>query len=151
MDDNDPARPRQHPVFRAQGNRGGSRTPRNSESEPAQGGQDLEEEITVPDVSGQSLEEAARILSGAGFEIAAIKTEASQEEPETIIRTEPSAGASVRSKAPVILTMSGGPTGIPPGIQTASAGASISASASANSNASASASATASASAGYTN
>jgi hypothetical protein len=113
------------------------------------------DEGEVPDVSGQSLEEAARILSGAGFEIAAIKTEASQEEPETIIRTDPSAGASTKQGASVILTMSGGPTGIPPEVQTASAGASTSANSSVSANASVSTSATvvatASASAGYTN
>ncbi|HET7270246.1 MAG TPA: PASTA domain-containing protein, partial [Rubrobacter sp.] len=79
---------------------------------------------TVPDVSGRSLEDAANTLSDAGFEIAAIKTEASQEEPETIIETEPSAGASARQGAPVILTMSGGPTGTPPGVQSASVSAS---------------------------
>jgi excisionase family DNA binding protein len=101
----------------------------------------------VPDVSGRSLEAAAGIISGAGFEISAIKTEPSQEEPETIIGTEPSAGASARPGAPVILTMSGGPTGIPPGIQTTSASASISASASASTSAGTSVSA----SAGYTN
>jgi excisionase family DNA binding protein len=113
------------------------------------------DEGEVPDVSGQSLEEAARILSGAGFEIAAIKTEASQEEPETIIRTDPSAGAFTKQGASVILTMSGGPTGIPPEVQTASAGASTSANSSVSANASVSTSATvvatASASAGYTN
>jgi hypothetical protein len=101
------------------------------------------EEGKVPDVSGRSLEAAAGIISGAGFEISAIKTEPSQEEPETIIGTEPSAGASARPGAPVILAMSGGPTGIPPGIQTTSASASISASASASTSVSASA--------GYTN
>jgi excisionase family DNA binding protein len=105
----------------------------------------------VPDVSGKSLEEAARIISGAGFEIAAIRTESSQEEPETIIRTEPSAGASARSGAPLILTMSGGPTGVPPGIQSASASTSVNTSASASATASASANTSVSASAGYTN
>jgi hypothetical protein len=110
-------------------------------------GSEPERGIKVPDVSGRSLEEAAGIITGADFEIAAIKTEASQEEPETIIRTEPSAGASARPGAPVILTMSGGPTGIPPGVQTASAGASAATSASAGTTAGA----TASASAPYTN
>jgi excisionase family DNA binding protein len=105
-------------------------------SEPGRG-------TEVPDVSGRSLEAAAGIISDAGFEIAAIKTEASQKEPETIIGTKPSAGTSARPGAPVILTMSGGPTGIPPGVQTTSASASISASPSA--------SAGTSASAGYTN
>ena len=106
------------------------------------------EEDEVPDVSGKTLGDAARIISGAGFEVVAIKTESSQEEPETIIRTEPSAGSSARSGAPVILTMSGGPTGVPPGIQSASASTSVNTSASASANATASASANASASAG---
>ena len=103
------------------------------------------EEGEVPDVSGQSLEEAAGVISDAGFEIAAIKTEASQEEPETIIGTKPSAGASAKPGAPVILTMSGGPTGIPPGVQTTSASANASTSASVGATASATASASASA------
>ena len=101
----------------------------------------------VPDVSGRSLEDAAGILSGAGFKVAAIKAVPSQEEPETIIRTEPSAGESAKSGAPIILTMSGGPTGTPPGVRSASAGASATTSASA----SAAASAAASDSAPYTN
>jgi len=113
-----------------------------SNVEVAAGGSEPEEG-EVPDVSGRSLEEAAGVISGAGFEIAAIKTEASQEEPETVIGTEPSAGASARPGAPVILTMSGGPTGIPPGFQSTSASISASASASAGTSVSASA--------GYTN
>ncbi|HJQ29802.1 MAG TPA: helix-turn-helix domain-containing protein [Rubrobacter sp.] len=104
---------------------------RESNQDVSAGGSNPEGEV-VPDVSGRSLEEAAGIISGAGFEISAIKTEASQEEPETIIGTEPSAGASARPGAPVILTMSGGPTGIPPGFQTTSASASAATSVSAS-------------------
>src|SRR5215212_3009465 len=110
MDDNDPARPRQHPVFRAQGNRGGSRTPRSSESEPAQGGQYLEEEITIPDVSGQSLEEAVKSISGTGFEVAAIETETNRRDPETVIRTNLRARTPAKPGAPVTLTRSAGAT-----------------------------------------
>jgi beta-lactam-binding protein with PASTA domain len=111
----------------------------------ATGGSRPEAAIEVPDVSGRSLEGAVRIISDAGFEVAAIKTRVSQGNAATAIRTKPRAGASVRPGAPVILTMGGGPAGA----ETASASASVSASASAR--ASARASASASASAGYRN
>jgi hypothetical protein len=74
----------------------------------AQGGPGPEEEIKIPDVSGRSLEEAVKILSGAGFEVAAIKTKASPITPETAIRTNPTAGAPTKPGAPVTLTMSAG-------------------------------------------
>jgi beta-lactam-binding protein with PASTA domain len=53
------------------------------------GGSTPEGEVQVPDVSGRSLEEAVRIISDAGFEVAAIKTRASQKDQETALRTEP--------------------------------------------------------------
>jgi beta-lactam-binding protein with PASTA domain len=62
----------------------------------------------IPDVSGRSLEEAVRIISGAGFEVTDIKTEASQRAQDTAIRTEPAAGAPAKSGTPVVLTMSAG-------------------------------------------
>ena len=107
--------------------------------EVAAGGSRPESAIEVPDVSGRSLEEAVRIISDAGFEVAAIKTEASQVNPKTAIRTEPRSGTPARPGAPVILTMSGDPTGA----SSSARGASTSASATA--------SASASASAGYAN
>jgi PASTA domain len=67
----------------------------------------------IPVVSGRSLEEAVRTISGAGFEVAAIKTEASRRNPETAIRTEPAAGAPAKPGTPVTLTISGGSTGAP--------------------------------------
>ncbi len=63
---------------------------------------------TVPDVSGQGVVEAARTLSGAGFEVAAIKTVTSQEETGTTTRTVPSAGSAVGPGTPVVLIVSGG-------------------------------------------
>jgi excisionase family DNA binding protein len=72
---------------------------------------------TVPDVSGQGVVEASRTLSGAGFEVAAIKTVTSQEEAGTTTRTVPSAGSAVGPGTPVVLIMSGGPAGTPPGSQ----------------------------------
>jgi hypothetical protein len=76
---------------------------------PAQGGPRLEEETTIPDVSGRSLEEAVKTISGAGFEVAAIETETNRRAPETAIRTNPPAGAPAKPGAPVTLTMSAGP------------------------------------------
>jgi hypothetical protein len=108
---------------------------------PAQGGPRLEEETTIPDVSGRSLEETVKIISSVGFEVAAIETETSRRAPETAIRTNPAAGAPAKPGAPVTLTMSAGPT-------TATAST---ASASAAASATAAATATASPSAGYAN
>ncbi len=119
-----------------------------SGAEAAAGDSKPDGDIEVPDVSGKSLEDAASTISDAGLRVAAIKTEASQEDPETIIRTHPPAGASARSGAPVILTMSGGPTGTPPGIQPASVSANASASTSASASTAASATASATASTG---
>ena len=86
----------------------------------------------IPDVAGRPLEEASRSLSEAGFSVAAIRTEPSGEDSGTVLKTEPSAGTDSRPGAPVVLTMSGGPTGI--------VAASVSADASANKVSSASAS-----------
>lgn len=64
----------------------------------------------LPDVSGKSVVAAARLLSGAGYEVAAIQTVKSDEEAGTAVRVEP-AGSAVEPGAPVVLVMSGGPTG----------------------------------------
>jgi excisionase family DNA binding protein len=76
------------------------------------GTQDREEASSgeLPDVSGKSVVEAARVLSGAGYEVAAIQTVKSDEEAGTAVRVEP-AGSAVEPGAPVVLVMSGGPTG----------------------------------------
>jgi excisionase family DNA binding protein len=73
--------------------------------------------VEVPDVSGQGVVEAARILSRAGLKVAAIKTVTSEEEAGTMTRTVPPAGSVVGAGTPVVLIMSGGPTGIPPGLR----------------------------------
>ena len=95
----------------------------------AAGDSQPEEAIEVPDVSGRSLEGAVRLISDAGFEVAAIKTRASQRAAGTAIRTKPPAGTSARPGSPVILTMGGEPSGASPRAQAASASASASASA----------------------
>jgi hypothetical protein len=82
--------------------------PPDASKAPAQAGP--EEVTTIPDVSGLSLEEAVKIISGAGFAAAAIETETSRKAPETAIRTNPTAGAPAKPGAHVTLTMSGAPT-----------------------------------------
>jgi PASTA domain len=88
--------------------------------------------VEVPDVTGRSLEEAVRIISDTGFEVAAIETSTSRGGQEKAIGTEPPAGTPAKPGAPVILTMGGRPAGIPSGAQNASASASATASASAS-------------------
>jgi hypothetical protein len=97
--------------------------------EVAAGDSRPEGKTEVPDVTGRSLEEAVRIISDAGFEVAAIKTQAGQANPEAAVRTEPRSGTPAKPGAPVILTMSGAPTAASSSAQTASATASASASA----------------------
>jgi excisionase family DNA binding protein len=65
----------------------------------------------VPDVSGRDVEEAARRLSRAGYEVAAIQTVKSEEEAGTVLRTQPEVGTAAEPETPVFLVMSGGPTG----------------------------------------
>jgi len=64
-----------------------------------------------PDISGKSVVEAARVLSGAGYEVTAIRTVKSDEEAGTALRVEPVAGSAVEPGASMVLVMSGGPTG----------------------------------------
>jgi excisionase family DNA binding protein len=79
--------------------------------------------VEVPDVSNRGVVEAARVLSRAGFEVAAVKSVASQEDAGTVMRTKPSAGSAVGRGSQVLIVMSGGPTGIPPGVRSGGAGA----------------------------
>jgi excisionase family DNA binding protein len=64
----------------------------------------------VPDVSGRSVAQAAKALSRAGYEVAAIQIVKSEEEAETAVGTEPSVGTPVGPGSPVVLRMSGGPS-----------------------------------------
>ena len=104
----------------------------------------------IPDVSGQSLKEAARTITEAGYAVAAIKSVEGPEEYGTVTGTEPSAGTDARANAPVVLTMSAGPTGVssaaaPSASASASASSASAPSASASSASASSASASASA------
>ena len=80
------------------------------------------ERVEVPDVSNRRVAEAARILSEAGFKVAAIKIEASPEEAGTATGTEPSAGSTTEPGAPVTLIKSGGPNWVPPGTRNGAGG-----------------------------
>ena len=68
----------------------------------------------IPDVSGRPLVEAARLLSEAGYSVAAIRSGKGPEKYGTVTGTEPSAGTEARPNAPVVLTMSAGPDGVSP-------------------------------------
>jgi excisionase family DNA binding protein len=95
----------------------------------------------VPDVSGRPLEEAARALSEAGYTVAAIRSVQGPEEYGTVTGTEPAAGTEARPNAPVVITMSAGPTGASPASASSASGSSASVfSASASAGASVSAS-----------
>ena len=65
----------------------------------------------IPDVSGQRVVRAARMLSRAGYEVAAIQAVESEKKAGTAVGTEPSVGTAAEPGTPVVLRMSGGPTG----------------------------------------
>jgi excisionase family DNA binding protein len=65
----------------------------------------------IPDVSGQGIVQAARVLSRAGYEVTAVRTVKSEEEAGTTVGTRPSVGATAEPGSTVVLRMSGGPTG----------------------------------------
>jgi excisionase family DNA binding protein len=65
----------------------------------------------IPDVSGRSIVEAAKLLSEAGYDVAAVQAVKSQQEAGTTVRTEPAAGSAAEPGSPVVLVMSGGPSG----------------------------------------
>ena len=67
----------------------------------------------IPDVAGQPLEEAVSAVSEAGFSVAAIRSEPSERDQGTVLKTEPAPGTDTRPGGSVVLTMSGGPTGVP--------------------------------------
>jgi excisionase family DNA binding protein len=78
--------------------------------------------VEIPDVSDRGVVEAAQIISRAGFEVAAIKSVESQKDAGTVMRTKPSAESAVDPETPIVIVMSGGPTGIPPGFRNDNAG-----------------------------
>jgi excisionase family DNA binding protein len=92
-------------------------------------GSSRSEGAEVPDISGQSLGEAIESISDAGFEVTDVRTEASPRDPDTAIRTKPTAGVPAEPGANVVLTMSGGPTVTPSSSASASATATATATA----------------------
>ncbi len=90
--------------------------PGNEAAESGPSGSGEAGQVEIPHVSDRSVVEAERILSKAGFEVAAIKSVTSRKEAGTVMRTRPSAGSAVKPGTQVILVMSGGPTGISPGV-----------------------------------
>jgi serine/threonine-protein kinase len=67
------------------------------------------EQVTIPDVTGDSIEGASQSLSEAGFTVAGTTEETSDEPAGTVIRTDPSAGARADKGSSVTLILSGGP------------------------------------------
>jgi hypothetical protein len=96
----------------------------------AQNGPASDNQTAIPNVSGQSLEEAVKTISGAGFEVRAIETKTSQQTPETALGTNPAAGAPANPGAPVTLTLSAGPAGAASTAATSTASATATATAS---------------------
>jgi hypothetical protein len=96
-----------------------------------QNGTSPDNRTAIPNVSGQSLEEAVKTISGAGFEVAAIETRTSQQTTETALSTNPAAGVPAKTGAPVTLTLSAGPANA---ASTASATATATATASPSAN-----------------
>jgi hypothetical protein len=83
--------------------------PEAPKAAPLQNGAAPDHRAGIPDVTGQSLEEAVKTISGAGFEVAAIESRTSRRTPETALRTNPASGATAKPGAPVTLTLSAGP------------------------------------------
>ena len=65
----------------------------------------------IPDLSGRGVVQAARMLSRAGYEVATIQAVESKEKVGTALGTEPSVVTDSEPGTPVVLRMSGGPTG----------------------------------------
>ncbi|MGH3145369.1 MAG: PASTA domain-containing protein [Rubrobacter sp.] len=86
----------------------------------AAAGSEPEAGVRVPDVSDKGLEEAAGTVSDAGLEVAVVRTEASQQEPGTVIGTVPAAGNLAEQGTPVTLRISIGASDPPPSVPPAS-------------------------------
>ncbi len=101
------------------GNEGAAQNPPADDEAPGAGSSGTEEagRIEVPDVSNRGVIEAARTLSRAGFEVTAMKAVKNEQEAGTVMRTKPTAGSAMERGEPVVVVMSGGPTGIPPGLR----------------------------------
>jgi serine/threonine-protein kinase len=72
-----------------------------------------EEEVAVPQLAGQTRDEATRTLDAAGLTLGAVSHEPSAQDPETVLRSDPSAGTTVAAGTAVALVLSSGPTPSP--------------------------------------
>ena len=73
-------------------------------------------QITIQDVSGTTVSDATRILTGQGLKVGSVKHERSDTaQLDTVIRTEPAAGTSVGKDFKVVLVVSAGarPVNVP--------------------------------------
>jgi serine/threonine-protein kinase len=70
------------------------------------------EQVEVPDVTGESEENARSALEGAGLRVGEVTEEASGEEPGTVIEQSPAAGEEVDRDSAVDLTVAA-PVAIP--------------------------------------
>jgi eukaryotic-like serine/threonine-protein kinase len=69
----------------------------------------VKEPQPVPDVTGENLEEAKRILTEAGFVVGEVTSENSELPKDTVIRTTPVANESLKVGSPVAIVLSAGP------------------------------------------
>jgi eukaryotic-like serine/threonine-protein kinase len=69
----------------------------------------IKEPQPVPDVTGQNLEEAKRLLTEAGFIPGTVTSEASDKPKDTVIRTDPAATQTLAVGTPVNIVLSAGP------------------------------------------
>jgi len=71
-------------------------------------------QVSVPDVTGQSLEQARRIIEGAGFAFADGGTQSSRQPVGTVIATQPNGGTAARGSTITVYTSDGAPAaGLP--------------------------------------
>ncbi|MFM2070011.1 MAG: hypothetical protein RLZZ623_274, partial [Actinomycetota bacterium] len=63
----------------------------------------------IPDVTGQNLEEAKRLLTVAGFTTITVSSETSDKPKDTVIRTDPAAAQLLVVTSPVNIVLSAGP------------------------------------------
>jgi serine/threonine-protein kinase len=75
------------------------------------------EKVQVPDVVGSSREDAERTLQDAGFQVSASEEESEDEDPGTVLRQDPAAGAQIAKGKTVSIVVAKAPADVPvPGV-----------------------------------
>jgi serine/threonine-protein kinase len=70
-------------------------------------------QVTVPDLGGKTQGEATKLITDAGLTVGTVSRETSTEEQkDTVLRSDPAAGAKADRQAPVALVIGGGPNTI---------------------------------------